>query len=90
LTKDPIFIKKDIGVRSLHFRNSVLSIGTGIGTVLFYDLRAHKFLHDNTDNHLKLQTTGGWIVSTLFVLVIKTMPIFKQTLRDLTNQINIF
>ena len=44
----------------------MLSIGTGIGTVLFYDIRAHKFLNKNntSDNNLKLQTTGGWIVSS--------------------------
>jgi hypothetical protein len=49
----------------LHFRNSTLSIGTGVGTVLFYDLRANKFLNDyedKKDGQLKLQTTGGWIV----------------------------
>ena len=60
-----MFVLFKIGVRSLHFRNNVLSIGTGIGTVLFYDVRAHKFLNKNNtcDNSLKLQTTGGWIVS---------------------------
>ncbi|RNA40947.1 DDB1- and CUL4-associated factor 12 [Brachionus plicatilis] len=63
----PIFIKKDIGVRSLHFRNNVVSIGTGVGTILFYDVRANKFLSQNDDqskieNHLSLQTTGGWIM----------------------------
>ena len=41
---NPIFIKKDIGVRSVHFRNNILSIGTGIGTVLFYDLKTNHFL----------------------------------------------
>jgi len=49
----------------LHFRNSLLSIGTGVGTVLFYDLRANKFLNDyedKKDGQLKLQSTGGWIV----------------------------
>ena len=63
INKLNLFLNK--GVRSLHFRNHVLSIGTGIGTVLFYDVRAHKFLNKNnsTDNNLKLQTTGGWIVS---------------------------
>lgn len=62
----PVFIKKDIGVRSVHFRNDILSIGTGVGTVLFYDLRAHKFLQDPTDNdplnQLRLKTTRGWIL----------------------------
>jgi len=54
------------GVRSVHFRNDILSIGTGVGTVLFYDLRAHKFLKDPKDedplSQLKLKTSGGWIV----------------------------
>ncbi|CAF1022076.1 unnamed protein product [Brachionus calyciflorus] len=63
----PIFIKKDIGVRSLHFRNNVVSIGTGIGTILFYDVRANKFLFQTNENskiedHLSLQSTGGWIM----------------------------
>ena len=68
---EPIFVKKDIGIRSLHFRNSILSVGTGTGTVLFYDLRANKFLCNspdfmdtagvNTDPY-KLHTTGGWIL----------------------------
>lgn len=44
-----------------------MSIGTGIGTVLFYDVRVNKFLFDenessNLENHLTLQTNGGWIV----------------------------
>lgn len=63
-----IFKFKIVGVRSLNFRNNLLSIGTGIGTVMFYDIRANKFLCKDTDkntenqNHLSLQTRGGWIV----------------------------
>ena len=79
----PIFVKKDIGIRSLHFRNQILSIGTGIGTVLFYDLRAKNFLNYDSaqpfnnvknqtnvslDSQYKLQTNGGWIVSIYFTI----------------------
>jgi WD repeat-containing protein 40A len=68
---DPVFVKKDIGIRSLNFRNNVLSVGTGVGTVLFYDFRAKKFLQASpflTENEIseetpyKLQSTGGWIL----------------------------
>ena len=67
---EPVFVKKDIGIRSLQFRNSVLSIGTGVGTVLFYDLRAKRFLaspgqteeESSTIHPHRLQTTGGWIL----------------------------
>lgn len=60
---NPVFIKKDIGVRSVNFRNNILSIGTGTGSVMFYDLRVHRFLENETDkSKLKLQTNGGWIV----------------------------
>lgn len=58
----PIFIKKDIGVRSLNFRNNILSIGTGGGTVMFYDLRNLKFLRSEHEEKTKLQTKGGWIL----------------------------
>lgn len=75
---DPVLVKQDIGIRSLHFRNNVLSVGTGVGTVLFYDVRANKFLNAdecesspfessssmlNRNNYLKLETNRGWIVS---------------------------
>lgn len=44
------------GVRSLSFRDNVLTIGTGLGSILFYDLRAQKFLErpDNTPCHYKV------------------------------------
>lgn len=72
---NPIFVKNEIGIRSVHFRNNMLSIGTGIGSVLFYDLRSHRFL--NYDDYgldhssqavsrggeqVKLQTNGGWLL----------------------------
>lgn len=63
------------GIRSLHFRDYVLSVGTGVGTILFYDVRAKKFLPSDHDapliapnentpnkNYLKLNTKRGWIV----------------------------
>lgn len=66
---NPVFIKKDIGVRSVNFRNNILSIGTGTGSVMFYDLRVHRFLENETDkSKMKLQTNGGWIVSNSIMI----------------------
>ena len=52
-----------LGVRSLSFRDNVLTIGTGLGSILFYDLRAQKFLErpDNTPCHYKVG--NGFLVS---------------------------
>lgn len=50
------------GVRSVNFKNNILSIGTGQGTILFYDLRKLKFLNKENNEQLQLQTKGGWIV----------------------------
>ncbi len=54
-----------LGIRSLNFKNNILSIGTGQGTVLFYDLRSLQFLNNENKEQLRLQSTSGWIVSSL-------------------------
>ena len=89
-------MKQDIGIRSLHFRNNVLSVGTGVGTVLFYDVRANKFLNAdecessslessssmlNRNNYLKLETNRGWIVSLqIYIYYRKTLYILAHGL----------
>lgn len=45
------------GIRSLSFCNDLLTIGTGVGAILFYDIRAMKYLQN------KLKATKGWFVS---------------------------
>ncbi len=47
----------------MSFRNDLLSIGTGIGTVMFYDLRTMRFLETENERNFKLKTRGGWLVS---------------------------
>ncbi|XP_012520297.1 PREDICTED: DDB1- and CUL4-associated factor 12-like protein 2 [Propithecus coquereli] len=60
------------GVRSLSFYQHVLTVGTGHGSLLFYDIRAHKFLEErascNPDSppgsagrKLKLICGRGWL-----------------------------
>ena len=51
------------GVRSVSFRDYVLTIGTGLGSIMFYDLRARKFL-DRPDGTQCIYKAGkGWLVS---------------------------
>ena len=43
------------GIRSVSFRGNILTIGTAIGTMLFWDLRAEKFL-DTAPNGNRIAT----------------------------------
>ena len=47
------------GIRSVSFKGNILTIGTGIGLMLFWDLRASKFLestmNSNRSVYLKLK-----------------------------------
>ncbi|XP_069320038.1 DDB1- and CUL4-associated factor 12-like protein 2 [Eulemur rufifrons] len=60
------------GVRSLSFYQHVVTVGTGHGTLLFYDIRAHKFLEEGASSipnsppgpagrKLKLICGRGWL-----------------------------
>ncbi|KAL1479320.1 hypothetical protein MTO96_051946 [Rhipicephalus appendiculatus] len=50
------------GIRSLSFMDDLLTIGTGIGVLLFFDLRASKYLED-TDRarYSTLKANRGWV-----------------------------
>ena len=60
---------KTLGVRSLQFKNEIVSIGSGGGNIYFYDLRAAQYLPSQSkENELcTLQTSYGWVVSTYYV-----------------------
>ncbi|XP_077001250.1 DDB1- and CUL4-associated factor 12-like protein 2 [Tamandua tetradactyla] len=60
------------GVRSLSFYQHIITVGTGHGTLLFYDVRAQKFLEERASaspasspgpagRKLKLTTGRGWL-----------------------------
>lgn len=54
------------GIRSVSFKGNILTIGTGIGLLLFWDLRAGKFLEStmNSNRAVSLKaSTKGWLVS---------------------------
>lgn len=50
------------GIRSTNFYSTLLSIGTGQGTVMFYDLRAGKYLESqvNSARSATLKSSTGW------------------------------
>jgi len=51
------------GIRSVSFKGNILTIGTGIGLMLFWDLRAAKFLEStmNSNRAVQLKASRGWV-----------------------------
>ncbi|KAE8636855.1 hypothetical protein XENTR_v10003172 [Xenopus tropicalis] len=58
------------GIRSVSFYEHIVTVGTGQGALLFYDIRAQRFLEDSTGSCrnskykgdlLKLSTGKGWL-----------------------------
>ena len=51
------------GIRSVSFRADILTIGTGTGTILFYDLRASKYLsyREFKLGEVVFKTGAGWV-----------------------------
>lgn len=63
------------GIRSVSFYEHIVTVGTGQGSLLFYDIRAQRFLENPLtleggyrkcpgDGILKLATGKGWLVSS--------------------------
>ncbi|XP_071964231.1 DDB1- and CUL4-associated factor 12-like [Antedon mediterranea] len=57
--------ERDSGVRSLSFNNELLTVGTGNGAILFYDIRNKKYLQcgccSGEQTTLRLRTGEGWL-----------------------------
>lgn len=62
------------GIRSVSFYEHIITVGTGQGSLLFYDIRAQRFLEERlaacygskpklAGENLKLTTGKGWLVS---------------------------
>jgi len=51
------------GIRSVSFKGNILTIGTGVGLMLFWDLRACKFLEStmNSNRAVQLKASRGWV-----------------------------
>lgn len=57
-----------LGIRSLSFQDNVITIGTGVGVIMFYDIRAGKYLESsiNSSRAVVLKTSRGFVVSGIF------------------------
>lgn len=53
------------GVRSTSFKSDLLTLGSGVGIVMFYDLRIHRYLESgvNSSRTVTLKTSKGYISS---------------------------
>ncbi|XP_025199342.1 DDB1- and CUL4-associated factor 12 [Melanaphis sacchari] len=51
------------GIRSLSFQDNVITIGTGVGVIMFYDIRAGKYLESsiNSSRAVVLKTSRGYV-----------------------------
>lgn len=67
------------GIRSVSFYEHIVTVGTGLGSLLFYDIRAQRFLEKPLnltggyrkcpgEGILKLTTGKGWVVRYPFHL----------------------
>lgn len=50
------------GVRSLTFTDDILTIGTGVGVILFFDIRAGRYLESECGHACSLNVGNGWLV----------------------------
>ncbi|PVD19977.1 hypothetical protein C0Q70_20471 [Pomacea canaliculata] len=49
------------GIRSLSFQKDIITIGTGVGLVMFYDIRAGKYLENPCGHPCQLLVGNGWL-----------------------------
>lgn len=82
-TDEDVFVCS--GIRSVSFYEHIVTVGTGLGSLLFYDIRAQRFLEKPLNLNsgyrkcpgegiLKLTTGTGWVVRSPFRLY----PAFSQ------------
>lgn len=71
------------GIRSASFQQNILTIGTGLGMLMFYDVRAGKYLESsiNTSRTVVLKASKGYVVSFWWDLgnFIELVTCFKIT-----------
>lgn len=53
------------GIRSASFQGDILTVGTGLGMLMFYDLKAGKYLESsiNSSRTVVLKASRGYVVS---------------------------
>lgn len=83
------------GIRSVSFYEHIVTVGTGQGSLLFYDIRAQRFLENPLDlaggyrkcpgdGILKLTTGKGWLVPNFSS---SSLSVFNETGVGLTQML---
>lgn len=49
------------GVRSVSFQEEIITIGTGVGQILFFDLKAGRYLESGCGHSCTLDLSKGWL-----------------------------
>lgn len=73
------------GIRSVSFYEHIVTVGTGLGSLLFYDIRAQRFLEKPLNLNsgyrkcpgegiLKLTTGTGWVVRSPLSVFLPSSP----------------
>jgi len=60
-TRSIVCKQRGCGIRSLSFKNDLLTFGTGQGSVYFYDIRADKYLELFCGAPVQLEAGMGWL-----------------------------
>lgn len=70
------------GIRSASFQDNILTVGTGLGMLMFYDVRAGKYLESsiNSARTVVLKASRGYVVSR-----VKTMHKTETRRKILVN-----
>lgn len=57
------------GIRSASFQDNTLTVGTGLGMLMFYDVRAGKYLESsiNASRTVVLKASKGYVVCFVFI-----------------------
>ena len=74
------------GIRSVSFKEDVLTIGTGGGSVHFFDLRANKYLELNCGHTCALTVGEGWLVS-IFVIIVNIVNAVPSRIGEKPNKV---
>lgn len=59
------------GIRSASFQDNTLTVGTGLGMLMFYDVRAGKYLESsiNASRTVVLKASKGYVVCFVFIVI---------------------
>jgi len=65
-----------LGIRSVSFNHNVITIGTGVGNVLFYDMNAGKYRECKCGHTCVLRAGSGYLVSWVFTFLVFLLQFF--------------